>query len=63
MPPPQPLHHKRKVLCYPIQMMVPCPRLPTVEMSNENEIHTLKYREALKVNSSHFYKLVSKIYV
>ncbi|KAJ8302948.1 hypothetical protein KUTeg_019344, partial [Tegillarca granosa] len=58
MPPPQPPHHKRKVLCYPIQMIVPCPRLLTVEMSNENEIHTLKYRgEALKVNSSHFYKL------
>ncbi|KAK3085841.1 hypothetical protein FSP39_009480 [Pinctada imbricata] len=52
--PPNP----RKVLCYSVQMMVPCPHHPQVEMLQEKELHLLKYNgEVLKLNSSHFYKL------
>ncbi|XP_021342973.1 phosphorylated CTD-interacting factor 1-like [Mizuhopecten yessoensis] len=54
---PEPTH-KRKVVCYPIQMVIPCPRMPLVEMQTENEVHSLKYKtEALRINSSHFHKL------
>ncbi|KAL4235084.1 mRNA (2'-O-methyladenosine-N(6)-)-methyltransferase [Mactra antiquata] len=55
--PPEPVH-RRKVFCYPIHMIVPTPRLPVVELSQENDIHFLKHRnETVKLNSSHFYKL------
>ena len=61
--PPDPVN-PRKVLCYPVQMMVPCPRLPTVEMLQEKEFHMLKFNgEVLKINSSHFYKLVGIQYL
>lgn len=54
---PDPIN-PRKVLCYPIQMCVPCPRLATVELMQDKETHTLKCNgEILKINSSHFCKL------
>lgn len=60
--PPEPVQ-RRKMFCYPVYMTVPAPRLPhVVELSQENEQHILKFRtETLKVNSSHFYKLVRVI--
>lgn len=59
---PDPIN-PRKVLCYPIQMCVPCPRLQTVELMQDKETHTLKCNgEILKINSSHFCKLVN-IYI
>ncbi|KAH3775981.1 mRNA (2'-O-methyladenosine-N(6)-)-methyltransferase-like [Dreissena polymorpha] len=56
--PPQP-PHRRKIFCQPVHMLVPCPRLQhPVELTQENEQHIMKYRgEAMKINSSHFYKL------
>ncbi|XP_063419432.1 mRNA (2'-O-methyladenosine-N(6)-)-methyltransferase-like [Mytilus trossulus] len=56
--PKAPVPPKRKVLCYPVQMIVPVPRLPIIEMTNENEVHTLKFKgESLRINSPHFFKL------
>ena len=57
---PEPVH-QRKVFCYPVQMAVPPGRLPhVVELTQENEQHILKFRgDTIKINSSHFYKLVS----
>lgn len=44
-------------------MCVPCPRLQTVELMQDKETHTLKCNgEILKINSSHFCKLVN-IYI
>jgi hypothetical protein len=51
-------------MCYPCQMMIPTPRSPPIEMTNENEIHTLKFKgENLRINSPHFFKLVSVLII
>ena len=62
IPPPAEPVHRRKTNCYPVHMTIPAPRLPhVVELVQENEQHVLKFRgETMKINSSHFYKLVSK---
>ncbi|KAL3859388.1 hypothetical protein ACJMK2_009611 [Sinanodonta woodiana] len=49
---------RRKVLCYPIQLVVPFIRMPAVDVHNENDVHYLRYHgETMKLNSSHFHKL------
>ncbi|KAL5022155.1 hypothetical protein ScPMuIL_001310 [Solemya velum] len=50
--------HRRRVHCYPVIMYIPCPRLPSVELQVENEVHFLRFKgEAVKIKSSHFFKL------
>ncbi|XP_064599168.1 mRNA (2'-O-methyladenosine-N(6)-)-methyltransferase-like [Liolophura sinensis] len=55
---PPELTTKRKVMCYPIQTMVPCPRLPVIQHQTDQETTQLTYgTEVLKINTSHLHKL------
>lgn len=56
VPPPAPL---RKVHCYPIQLYVPCPRLPKVDRIIEGDTVMLKFNgEVMKISVLYFQKLV-----
>lgn len=49
---------KRKVMCYPVVMAVPAPRLSQVEVQTDNDVTNLRYNvEKQKINTSHFHKL------
>ncbi|XP_029652931.1 mRNA (2'-O-methyladenosine-N(6)-)-methyltransferase [Octopus sinensis] len=49
---------KHKVICYPVQMYYPTPRLSQVEVQTENDVTILRYNsEKQKINTSHFHKL------
>ena len=57
--PPTNLAPTSKVMCYPVQMAVPSPRLPAVELHTEGDATFLRFKgEALKINTTHFHKLV-----
>ncbi|XP_033125314.1 mRNA (2'-O-methyladenosine-N(6)-)-methyltransferase-like [Anneissia japonica] len=48
----------RKVNCYPVQLVIPSPRLPTVEFSRDPGITRLRYKgEMIEVNASYIQKL------
>ncbi|XP_074645093.1 mRNA (2'-O-methyladenosine-N(6)-)-methyltransferase-like [Tubulanus polymorphus] len=48
----------RKVMCYPVLLSVPCPRLPSPEIQFTNEGVTLRYKsETIRINTDHFQKL------
>lgn len=54
---------KRKVMCYPVVMKVPAPRLTQVEVHTDNDVTVLRYNnEKQKISTSHFHKLVSDCY-
>ncbi|XP_013402356.1 phosphorylated CTD-interacting factor 1-like [Lingula anatina] len=49
---------RRKVMCYPVLLGVPCPRMPTVEHHIEGETTYVRFKgETMKINTSHFQKL------
>lgn len=49
---------KRKVMCYPVVMKVPAPRLTQVEVHTDNDVTVLRYNnEKQKISTSHFHKL------
>uniref|UniRef100_A0A674B8H3 mRNA (2'-O-methyladenosine-N(6)-)-methyltransferase n=1 Tax=Salmo trutta TaxID=8032 RepID=A0A674B8H3_SALTR len=52
----------RLVYCYPIRLALPSPAQPRVELHFENDIACLRYKgEMVKVNRSHFTKLVRNV--
>lgn len=54
-PPP-----RKKYQCYAVQMMVPSPRLPNVEVLEEKDMTCLSYKgERMKISKQHLKKLVS----
>lgn len=57
--PPQ-MPNLRKVLCYPVQLSVPCPRLPSIDYLPEREQTVLRFQgDAVTINNTHLQKLVS----
>lgn len=69
IPPPQPLPTPpiplRKVWCYPIQFVVPPPRMPVLEYSHERDHMVIKYShtsmpqpDTQYINMTHLQKLV-----
>ena len=57
---------ERKVMCYPIQLACPAPRIPpTMVTSNvDGETTTIRYmRDSLKINTTHMFKLVSWVFM
>lgn len=59
LPPPLSVPNNRKVWCYPIQLAVPCPRLPVVEYLPERDQAMLRFHgDTLCINTSHLQKLV-----
>ncbi|XP_014672513.1 PREDICTED: phosphorylated CTD-interacting factor 1-like [Priapulus caudatus] len=55
-PPAVPPPHK--VACYPVQFLIPCPRLPKVERIIEGDIAMLKFNgEVMKLSVLYFQKL------
>lgn len=55
--PPQ-MPNLRKVLCYPVQFSVPCPRLPHIEYLPEREQTVLRFQgDAVTINNTHLQKL------
>lgn len=57
-PPP-----KKKYQCYAVQMLVPSPRLPNVDVQEDGEITILRYNsgDKLKISKQHLKKLVSNV--
>ena len=54
---------ERKMRCYNIQMAVPSPRLPTVDVHEEGSVTCLRYKgEMMKLNTQHMMKLVSRFF-
>lgn len=50
--------HQRKVWCYPIQFLLPCPRLPSVEFFQDKEQTQLRYKgDVMRINNNYFNKL------
>ncbi|XP_071957901.1 mRNA (2'-O-methyladenosine-N(6)-)-methyltransferase-like [Antedon mediterranea] len=48
----------RKVNCYPAQLVIPSPRLPTVEFNRDPKITRLRYKgEMMEINTSYIQKL------
>ncbi|XP_071496789.1 mRNA (2'-O-methyladenosine-N(6)-)-methyltransferase-like [Diadema antillarum] len=48
----------RKMRCYNIQMAVPTPRLPSVDLHEEGTVTCLRYKgEMMKINTQHIMKL------
>ena len=52
--------HQRKVWCYPVQFILPCPRLQAVEYFQDKEQTQLRYKgDVMRLNNAHFAKLES----
>ncbi|ELU00100.1 hypothetical protein CAPTEDRAFT_219923 [Capitella teleta] len=54
--PPPP---RRNIPCYPIQMVIPAPRMSGIEHHIEGDVVSLRFKSEhlIKVNTSHFHKL------
>lgn len=56
---------ERKVMCYPIQLACPAPRIPPnmVTSNVDGETTTVRYsRDSHKINTAHMFKLVGAIH-
>lgn len=60
LPLPLNVPNNRKVWCYPVQLAVPCPRLPVVEYLPDRDQAMLRFHgDTLSINTTHLQKLVS----
>ncbi|CAH1779043.1 unnamed protein product [Owenia fusiformis] len=56
--PPVETPPKRKVMCYPVLLATPCPRVSTPDLKTEGDVTFIRVRgEALKINTVHFQKM------
>lgn len=60
---PLPINNPKKVFCYPVQFAHSSPRLPVVELLNDNrekDMTVLRFHgDIVRINTLYFQKLVS----